>query len=1610
MQRNRRTRAGIALSLGSALVATLAIPAVAMPAPDPADPGEQQISISVEDGPRVVVSELANGGPGGYHDNFIEITNLGSEPQDVTGWGVYRCTGGGSQASTPQVTLEGEIEPGGYLLLGRSAGSDTPDVPHAQSTIEADLLYHTSFTNQSYGAIIRDMEGDLVDAVGVKNPGIPGDDCVTGARLPNTTDSVLAESWQRVSDTGNNEADFIKAVRTPGAENATEPSPAPLGGPILISEVAHAGPEGADDHLVEIGNYGEEEVSIEGWELWRCNQFGRRFDGDLIATDLPERVSSGEALVVETRGFVDGAAGVILTNGDGTVVDAVAWADVQDSACALGQPLPYFDLDVEGGASYQRTALSGDNRDAFVAAPRGPGQLAANEPEDGNGTEDEEFLSTEGGPNVMVAEMTNTGPGGTGDIFFELVNYGDEPQDLTDWSVYRCVGTGVRASVPNIDAGQLEGRVLEPGERLTAARAGIASPEVMAAADVFFDVSFAQQYGLIVFDETMSVVDRLGSSIAGVENYCAQSYGTLPGTLSGVHAETWQRVDLTGDAATDFIAAPRTPGRVNHQGDYQRPSVPSSVRISEVTNGGEAGPQDNFIELTNLGDTATDIGGWHFYRCTGTGRTDEAARQLTFPNVTLQPGESYVAGRQGGFSGDADVYYSTSFAIDGGFGVMITDADLRVVDSVGVYTGVDSACTQGEPLPNDLDFVSSESWQRVDDTGDNFTDFARGLRTPGEHGGEIVSVQPEIRAPGDVQIVEMTNGGPADHAGTGSDQFVELGNRGEESVDISGWQIQYCAPDGRRDGTIQFEMPEGTTLDAGGAWTLVGPDAPEALSAVADGTSVGSMSPDGYGVLVLDADGVVVDRVAVFYDYAGQVTNAPSSVCSSGVPLDRRMSKHSLEEGWEHGLSFHRWQYSDPADNYHDYVVGDRDPGDFVQMDYHDPTVPEDGAMDPVDVERYEVPGAPHNASSSPVSSDDDGAAERLTANIDRGDQAALRGGQLAENEVRAFTGRSASAPLSARVGEDERDVSSTEVESAGYGRDYPYVRMEVDVGELGEAAEIAWTGSSAHRNELQMYLWDGAAWELADARAAHDGGEMTLIASLEPQHVRDGVVDVLVQDGPRTGEGLIDEVDQSFQDPGTYDFSLGHLTDTQYVTDQAPWVYTALNAWFAANHEARDIAFVMHTGDIIENALRGNQLPDRAIEEYERASAIQRILEDAGVPHSVLPGNHDNFWGNNNDLYLEYFPEERYADFEWWGGAGPRGATAHFALVEHSGVQMMFLSLPYDSTQAEIDWAADVIGDHPEHNVVLGTHEYLRPEPQVDERANPDNGRWSAQGDIFFDQLVEPYDNVVLTMSGHLHGVRQRVLEDVGATPGRTVVETVADYQSYHDDGSRVAVFNRLYQVDVDAGAMAINAYSPVLDSFEPHRYEHRHPDPESPQPDFDFTAEHDELVLPIDLMSDRRVASASVSVLTEVEEIAEGSVVEDITATWEGLVDGESYGWYATATDESMGRIDLNRPSAVASFTATDEVPDEPVVALGTALEEYVASGAVAGPLANLLASAAGQAERHLTAERTTPARGALERFVRHLDNPKRADTLTAEARDDLRDRATAILAVIG
>ena len=1495
--RNRAVRSCIALASSVIVAAPMISAASPLALAAPAANGA---------GSGVVVSELANGGPGGYHDNFIEIANWGDEPVNVTGWQLFRCTATGAVASGPQNKLQGTIGVGEKWVFARESD---------QSTVrDVKGRYSTSLANGSYGALLRDASGQTVDAVAVQFPGTANQACGEGTVLANTTDSAAGESFQRVRDTDNNADDFVRARRTPGDDNATEDSPEPKRGDVLISEVAHTGPGG--EGLIEIANYGAETVDISKLKIDVVNQFGRRFNGYTWAAAMPQdALKPGEAVVVPRdergRNFVDGAAGVVLYDEDGTILDRVAWADSQDSAAADGTPLPYADLNAAGGYSYQRKTNTGDNSNDFVAAERTPGSLkVGKQPE----IEEPEYAydepHTTGGPNVLISEMTNTGPAGNGDIFFELQNYGDAPQDLTGYSVYRCIGTGVRASVPQLSTEQLNGVVLEPGQRFTAGRAGQAGPDIRGAQDATFDISFADQYGLMILDPEMNVVDRVGSAREDVESFCANG-APLPGNLNGLRAESWQRIDITGDARKDFIAAPRTPGRRNGE-KVEDARVESPVKITEVANGGPGGAGDNFVEITNTGTAAVDTTGWQLYRCSGTGRVYQDLLQFTMPDGSLEPNQAFVAARSGNNSTvqNPDITYDTSFNADTGFGVMLVDRTGKIVDSVGVFDRVDAPCTQGSPLPNTLDFPSGESFQRVKDTGDNRADFVRAARTPGAHNpAEITAIEPQRPKLGDVVINEISAG----------PQYVEIINRGDTAADLSGLRFDYCSADGRRMPDPAAVVPAGVSLAPGGVFTVARPEAK------IDGALETSLSfqQEGYGAMLTDATGALLDRVAVYYDDVGAVTNAPEGPCSGedSVPLDRRLRFTSSEEAQKHGYAWHRVQAT--GNNWADFFAAPATPGSAEGPEYRDVSKPLPGAADPVQVPRATRTGVPEVTTSDAT----EAARTVVTSQPGEGEEVTTYGAQEAAidwGKSVGFMGASTSKALDTREGEHEtrvEDVTQMGDAARDAGRDFPYQRFELAVEQpAGDELSIAWTGHSRDRHELQLYLFNHTAqqWELADAAYGEHGEDLTMIGTGKVADIyRDGKVDVLVQDGRRTLEQFSDsaqEENQQFKTPGEYDFTVIHMTDSQYLTEQNPTSYTDMVAWMAANWEARDVMAAVHTGDVIQNWLRGNQEPDRAKLEYERASEIMKILEDKNLPYGILPGNHDNVWGASNDMFNQYFPAERYEKNAWFGGHGPDGMASNYFTQERDGAKFLFLQMGYDSSDAEIDWAEQVIKDHPNYNVVFSTHEYLQPER--DERSNPQNGRWTAQGDKMFERLIEPNPNVVLTLSGHLHGVRQRVLD---REDGTKVIETVADYQSYEDDNARDALFTRLFQIDLDSGTFAVNAYMPRKDDYQPWKYDPR---------GLGYTNSSDEFVYEdIPLQYEKEVATAGIVAFGAPEKLGEGTGER----TWAPLADATEYVTYAQATRPDagvgVGGVDA-RYSALHTFVtgAEGEGPAKP------------------------------------------------------------------------------------
>lgn len=506
---------------------------------------------------------------------------------------------------------------------------------------------------------------------------------------------------------------------------------------------------------------------------------------------------------------------------------------------------------------------------------------------------------------------------------------------------------------------------------------------------------------------------------------------------------------------------------------------------------------------------------------------------------------------------------------------------------------------------------------------------------------------------------------------------------------------------------------------------------------------------------------------------------------------------------------------------------------------------------------------------------------------------------------------------------------------------DFPYQRYDiaVDRAEGVEALDVSWEGSIAADREVILSVWslDTQAWKPVASGLGDDDADSTLVGTARlDQSLDNGVVHVLVQ----ARDPFIDEQDLApdgqFEDPASYDFSIAWMTDTQYLSEGEAegkplfgQAYREINRWIVENAEQRKIAYTAHTGDIINNWISiDNQTPEyetRARKEFQFARDTMALLVEGGMPFGITPGNHDNKFGTSNELYNEYFPPSYFDTAEdtaatgedgqpYYGGSWREGDNQnHYDLVEAGGEDLILVYLGFIAGQDEIDWANQVLAEHPDRKAVLLTHEYLLPSYDPNGRGgelSDENAR--SQGQELFDEIVLPNENIFLTLSGHTHGVALNIKRDIGAQ-GRTVVEMLANYQFFEVDGERRTGHFRLLQFDVEESTVSVNTYSPVLDDHNAYEFDTaagRH-----------YTPQADEFTVPVDLSTrstsfrtDAVVVAQRTNKVIGTASVPSG---EQAAVTWTGLKNGTEYAWYARATDE----FGANAESTAFSFSTVED-----------------------------------------------------------------------------------------
>ena len=162
-----------------------------------------------------------------------------------------------------------------------------------------------------------------------------------------------------------------------------------------------------------------------------------------------------------------------------------------------------------------------------------------------------------------------------------------------------------------------------------------------------------------------------------------------------------------------------------------------------------------------------------------------------------------------------------------------------------------------------------------------------------------------------VQVSELATD-PASLPGT-QQNFIELHNVSDHTVQLGGWKIYRCESSGIRSAHPQVIVPAGTRLAPGERFTAAREGT--ALAATADATYPVALNFLGAGVWVADARGRLVDRVGI---YQQNEMDAPIEVPTARARTGSRASTYAPDRLG--GETFQR--VAATGDDADDFTVG----------------------------------------------------------------------------------------------------------------------------------------------------------------------------------------------------------------------------------------------------------------------------------------------------------------------------------------------------------------------------------------------------------------------------------------------------------------------------------------------------------------------------------------------------------------------------------------------------------------------------------------------------------------------------------------------------------------
>lgn len=238
---------------------------------------------------------------------------------------------------------------------------------------------------------------------------------------------------------------------------------------------------------------------------------------------------------------------------------------------------------------------------------------------------------------------------------------------------------------------------------------------------------------------------------------------------------------------------------------------------------------------------------------------------------------------------------------------------------------------------------------------------------------------------------------------------------------------------------------------------------------------------------------------------------------------------------------------------------------------------------------------------------------------------------------------------------------------------------------------------------------------------------------------------------------------------------------------------------YIVSNKDTKNIKYVFGVGDITEknNAASANAGGNT---EWSIAQTEIAKLDSAGIPYSLVPGDHDKTFGTGNVYdYTNYNTALGGDGFSLSGRITGRYDQSgeneysscytinnYYINFEVGETEYMLLALEVNPGDGIIAWANSVIAENPERRVIITTHAYLHSsgDPLTADLVDSHDG----VGKRLWEELVSLHPNVLMVISGHVPTENLVVSQQKGVY-GNTVTQILVNSQFNNANHATVAM-----------------------------------------------------------------------------------------------------------------------------------------------------------------------------------------------------------------------------